>query len=55
VLRGATEALRRTRYIQVEVRKYNIREAVSTLKRLGFEKLIAIEYGDFKNIVFRRA
>jgi len=54
VLRGATETLQRTRYIQVEVRKYNIRKTVSMLKRLGFEKLISVEYGDYKNIIFRR-
>jgi len=54
VLRGATETLRRTRYVQVEVRKHNIHEAVSMLKRLGFEKLIAVEYGDYKNIIFRK-
>jgi len=55
VLRGATETLRRTRYIQVEIRKHDIREAALMLKRLGFEKLITVEYGDYKNVILRRA
>jgi len=55
VLRGATDTLQRTRYVQVEVRKRNIREAASILKGLGFEKLIAVEYGDYKNVIFRKA
>jgi len=55
VLRGAAETLWRTRYVRVEVRKRNIREVVSILKRFGFEKLIAVEYGDYKNVIFREA
>jgi len=54
VLRGAAETLQRTRYIQVEVRKDNIREVSSMLKKYGFKKLIAVEYGDYKNIIFRK-
>jgi len=55
VLRGATGTLQRTRYVQVEIRKRNIHEVTSMLKRLGFEKLITIEYRDYKNVIFRRA
>jgi len=54
VLRSATETLQRTRYIQVEVRKDNIREVSSMLKKHGFKELIAVEYGDYKNIIFRK-
>jgi len=54
VLRGAAETFQRTRYVQVEVRKDNIHEVSSMLKKYGFKKLIAVEYGDYKNIIFRK-